>query len=208
MLSQLAYDTACQEHLEYYSLSVVKRILDAAELKIVDVTTNTVNGGSFAVTAMHKAAKPVSENMAVVDWMFQEEADMGLLTGEPYYAFAAETVLHAKRLKDLLSSLKASGKRILGLGASTKGNVVLQYAGLGTDLIDAISDVNPDKWGCVTPGTNIPIVSEEEARKMDPDYFLVLPWHFKAGIVEREAEFLSKGGKLIFPLPQIEVVGA
>lgn len=208
MLSQLAYDTACQEHLEYYSLSVVKRILDAAELKIVDVTTNTVNGGSFAVTAMHKSAKPFSDNLAVVDWMLQEEENMGLLTGEPYHAFAAETVLHARRLKDLLTSLKASGKRILGLGASTKGNVVLQYAGLGNDLIDAISDVNPDKWGCVTPGTHIPICSEEIARKMEPDYFLVLPWHFKAGIVEREAEFLSRGGKLIFPLPQIEVVGA
>ena len=208
MLSQLAYDTICQEHLEYYSLSVVKTILEAAELKIVDVTTNNVNGGSFAVTAMHRTAKPIWQAQPVIDWMLEEEEQIGLLTGEPYEVFALETEIHARRLRDLLSSLKASGKRILGLGASTKGNVLLQYAGIGPHLLDAISDVNPDKWGCVTPGTHIPIVSEEQARAMEPDYFLVLPWHFRTGIVEREAEFLAKGGKLIFPLPQIDVVGA
>ncbi len=208
MLSQLAYDTACQEHLEYYSLSVVKFILERAGLKIVDVTTNTVNGGSFAVTAMHQSARPVIDNSAVVDWMLAEEERLGLLTPAPYLEFAEKTRLHAVRLKDLLSSLKASGKRIMGLGASTKGNVVLQYAGLDQSILDGISDVNPDKWGCVTPGTHVPIMSEEDARKMEPDYFLVLPWHFRAGIVEREAEFLARGGKLIFPLPGIEVVGA
>lgn len=208
MLSQLAYDTACQEHLEYYSLSVVKFILAAAGLKIVDVTTNAVNGGSFAVTAMHETATPVLDNQAAIDWMLAEEARLGLHTAAPYQAFAGATREHAVRLKDLLSALKASGKRIMGLGASTKGNVVLQYAGLGPDLIDGISDVNPDKWGCVTPGTHIPIMSEADARKMEPDYFLVLPWHFKVGIVEREAEFLAQGGKLIFPLPNIEMVGA
>ncbi len=208
MLSQLAYDTACQEHLEYYSLSVVKFILERAGLKIVDVTTNTVNGGSFAVTAMHQAAKPVIDNSAVVDWMLAEEERLGLLTPAPYLEFAEKTRQHAERLNDLLSSLKASGKRIMGLGASTKGNVVLQYAGLDQSILDGISDVNPDKWGCVTPGTHVPIMSEDDARKMEPDYFLVLPWHFRAGIVEREAEFLASGGKLIFPLPGIEVVGA
>lgn len=208
MLSQLAYDTACQEHLEYYSLSVVKRILDAAELKLVDVTTNDVNGGSFAVTAMHKRATPVMDNQPVIDWMLEKEARIGLHTAAPYQAFAAKTKQHARELNDLVASLKASGKRVMGLGASTKGNVVLQYAGLDHTLLDGISDVNPDKWGCVTPGTHIPIMSEADAAKMAPDYYLVLPWHFRSGIVAREAEFLSKGGKLLFPLPNIEVIGA
>ena len=85
---------------------------------------------------------------------------------------------------------------------------MLQYAGIGPDLLDAISDVNPDKWGCVTPGTHIPILPEAVARAMNPDYFLVLPWHFRTGIIEREAEFLAGGGQLIFPLPQVEVVSA
>lgn len=208
MLSQLAYDTACQEHLEYYSLSVVQFILKAAGLKIVDVTTNTVNGGSFAVTAMHENARSFRDNQAVIDWMLAEEHRIGLHTAAPYQAFARETEIHARRLKDLLSGLRASGKRIMGLGASTKGNVVLQYAGIDNSLLDGISDVNPDKWGCVTPGTHISIMSEADARHMQPDYFLVLPWHFRAGIVEREADFLAHGGKLIFPLPTIEIVGA
>ncbi len=207
MLNQLAYDTVCQEHLEYYSLDVVRRILARAELEIADVTTNTVNGGSFAVTAVKTGSKHLSRNPQIVDWMLEEEDRLCLRDAKTYRRFAARAQAHAYQLKGLLASLKASGKRVLGLGASTKGNVVLQYAGLGPDIIDAISDVNPDKWECVTPGTHIPIISEAEARAMAPDYFLVLPWHFKAGIVEREARFLASGGKLIFPMPQIEIVG-
>jgi hypothetical protein len=99
------------------------------------------------------------------------------------------------------------GKRVLGYGASTKGNVLLQFCGFGPTEIPAIAEVNPDKFGVWTPGTLIPIVSEAEARAMRPDYFLVLPWHFKDGIVQREKEFLAAGGKLIFPLPEIEIVG-
>jgi hypothetical protein len=98
------------------------------------------------------------------------------------------------------------GKMSVGYGASTKGNVLLQFCGLGPDEIPAIADVNPEKLGCVSPGTHIPIVSEEEARALEPDYFLVLPWHFKSGIVEREREFLEKGGKMIFPFPESEIV--
>jgi hypothetical protein len=99
------------------------------------------------------------------------------------------------------------GKRVLGYGASTKGNVLLQFCQLGPAEISAIAEVNTDKFGAYTPGTLIPIVSEEEARAMRPDYFLVLPWHFKDAIVRREKDYLARGGKLIFPLPEIEIVG-
>ena len=208
MLSQNSYDTICQEHLEYYSLSVVKAILEQADLKIVDVTTNGVNGGSFAVTAMHKAATPPFDGIWSVEDMLSYEHDIDLASGAPYKAFAQRTRFHAKALKDLLVGLKASGKRVFGLGASTKGNVLLQYSGIGPELLDGISDVNPDKWGCVTPGTHIPIMSEQDARAMKPDYFLVLPWHFKTGIIERESAFLASGGKLLFPLPNIEICSA
>jgi len=96
---------------------------------------------------------------------------------------------------------------VLGYGASTKGNVLLQFCGLTDKDIPAIAEVNEDKFGCVTPGTLIPIVSEQEAAAMKPDYFLVLPWHFKDSIIRREQAFLASGGKLIFPLPEIEIVG-
>ena len=106
----------------------------------------------------------------------------------------------------MLEGLRADGKRIHGYGASTKGNVVLQFCGIGPDLVEAIAEVNPDKFGHFTPGTHIPIVSETEARAMKPDYFLVLPWHFKDGILQREQEWLAQGGKMIFPFPEIEIV--
>jgi len=102
--------------------------------------------------------------------------------------------------------LKADGRRIVGYGASTKGNVLLQFCGFGTSEIDCIADVNVDKYGSFTPGTEIPIVSEEDARKMSPDFFLVLPWHFRDGILAREDAFRAAGGKFIFPLPEIEII--
>ena len=107
----------------------------------------------------------------------------------------------------LIQSLKADGKKILGYGASTKGNVLLQFCGFTEKDIPFIAEVNPDKFGCFTPGTRIPIISEKEAKAMEPDYFLVMPWHFKDSIISREEEFLSGGGHMIFPLPEIEIVG-
>jgi hypothetical protein len=106
----------------------------------------------------------------------------------------------------LLDGLVADGKRILGYGASTKGNVVLQFCGITEKQVMAIAEVNTEKFGAFTPGTHIPIISEAEARAMRPDYFLVLPWHFKDGILRREQEYLSQGGKMIFPFPEIEII--
>jgi C-methyltransferase. len=103
--------------------------------------------------------------------------------------------------------LRSHGARVLGYGASTKGNVILQFCGIKSDLLSAIAEVNPDKIGSFTPGTLIPIVSEAEAHALQPDYLLVLPWHFRENILRREANFLARGGKIIFPLPQIEIVG-
>ena len=106
----------------------------------------------------------------------------------------------------MIREIQQSGKRIFGYGASTKGNVILQYCGLTVSDIPFIAEVNEDKFGSFTPFTHIPIISEKEARAMKPDYFLVLPWHFKKGILEKESDFLKSGGKFIFPLPKIEIV--
>lgn len=120
--------------------------------------------------------------------------------------FEERVYRHRDDLKRLLDSLNTDGKEIVGYGASTKGNVILQFCGLGPKDIPALADVNPEKFDTYTPGSLIPIISEAEAKAMQPDYFLVLPWHFKDGIVRREKEFLENGGKFIFPFPEIEIV--
>jgi len=205
MLRMTSYDTVCHEHLEYYSLGVVTRILDAAGMRPVDVKMNAVNGGSFAVTAVRKD-DPRRGSEAVVDWLLGQEDRMGLDTPRPYREFEERVFRHRADLRRLLEVLKADGKTVVGYGASTKGNVVLQFCGIGPDLLPCIAEVNEDKFGAFTPGTGIPIISEAEARAMQPDYFLVLPWHFRDGILRREAEFLARGGRMIFPFPEIEIV--
>ena len=206
MLRTNSYDTICHEHLEYYSLGVIEKILQSADLKVVDVVTNAVNGGSFAVTATHRANKSIHVNSAVIDWLLEQEERMGLRTPKPYRDFEERVFRHREDLVRLIRSLNADGKKVVGYGASTKGNVALQFCGFTSNDIPAIAEVNPDKFGCVTPGSHIPIVSEAEARAMQPDYFLVLPWHFKEGILRREKEFLNQGGRFIFPFPEIEIV--
>ncbi|MBI3610810.1 MAG: methyltransferase domain-containing protein [Nitrospirae bacterium] len=206
MLRLNSYDTICHEHLEYYSLTVIQKIVRAAGLKVVDVVMNSINGGSFAVTATKEGNRNIRPNDAVIDWLLEQEERMGLKTPHPYRDFEERVFRHRDDLTRLIRTLTADGKKILCYGASTKGNVVLQFCGLTVKDIPAIAEVNPDKFGCFTPGTHIPIISEKEARAMKPDYFLVLPWHFKDGILRREKEYLADGGKMIFPFPEIEIV--
>ena len=205
MLRTTSYDTVCHEHLEYYSFGVVQRILAAAGMRAVDIKMNAVNGGSFAVTAVRTTdARRGSD--AVINWLLEQEGRMGLDTPRPFREFEDRVFRHRADLIRLLKGLAADGKKVLGYGASTKGNVVLQFCGITPAELPAIAEVNVDKFGAFTPGTGIPIISEAEARAMKPDYFLVLPWHFKEGIVQREAEFLAGGGRMIFPFPEIEIV--
>lgn len=205
MLRTNSYDTICHEHLEFYSFKVVKAVLESKGLRVTDLVMNAVNGGSFAVTACKKNASFTS-NIPIINWMLKQEESLALDTPKPYRDFEEKTFKHRANLKGLIEALKEDGKKVLGYGASTKGNVLLQFCGLTIEHLPYIAEVNPDKFGSFTPGTNIPIISEEEARAMMPDYFLVLPWHFKSSILEREKDFLAQGGKLIFPLPEIEIV--
>jgi len=207
MLRTTSYDTVCHEHIEYYGLETISFILASACLRIVDVRFNRINGGSFAVTAVHRASL-LQGDPALMEWFLSQEKRMRFDTPQPFRDFESRVFQHRADLRDLIDALKSSGKRIFGLGASTKGNVLLQFCGLGPEQIECIADVNPYKHGRFTPGSRIPIVSEEEARAQKPDYFLVLPWHFRDTIVRREADFLRSGGRLIFPLPEIEIVGA
>ena len=205
MLRTHSYDTICHEHLEFYSFKVVKNMLEQCGMRVLDVQMNAVNGGSFAVTACKKSA-PLRSNMPIIQWMLQQENDMGLDTPRPFRDFEESVFRHRKNLTNLIDAIISDGKTILGYGASTKGNVLLQFCGLTAKQLPCIADVNEQKWGCFTPGTHIPIVSEQEAHAMNPDYYLVLPWHFKHNILEREKEYLARGGKFIFPLPEIEII--
>jgi len=205
MLRTNSYDTICHEHLEFYSFTVINNMLEKKGLKILDVSVNAINGGSFAVTAS-KTSASYKCNAPVINWMLKQERDMGLNAPKPYRDFEERVFRHRASLKELIEVLVSDGKKIIGYGASTKGNVLLQFCGFTNKHIPYIADVNSDKWGGYTPGSGIPIISEAEARQMNPDYFLVLPWHFRHGILEREKEYSANGGKFIFPLPEIEII--
>ncbi|ACJ20722.1 class I SAM-dependent methyltransferase [Coxiella burnetii] len=206
MLRLNSYDTICHEHLEYYSLSTVKKILETANFRLIDVVTNDINGGSFAVTAAKSTNKTIKSNQLIIDWMLEQEDRLGLNTIHPYAAFKERVHKHRAELTSLIGALNAAGKKVLGYGASTKGNVVLQFCGFTEKDIPAIAEVNPDKFNCVTPGTHIPIISELEARAMNPDYFLLLPWHFKEGVLRREKHYMAQGGKFILPFPEVRII--
>ena len=205
MLRTNSYDTICHEHLEYYSLSNIVYILEKVNMKIVDIQFNSINGGSFAVTAAKNNGKANRSN-SITSWLLKQESRMGLETPAPFRRFEEKIYNHRLDLIDLLKTLKNDGFKIAGYGASTKGNVLLQFCELNNSIIDYVVDVNPMKHGCFTPGTSIPIVSEEEALNNLPDFFLVLPWHFRNNILQKEEYIRARGVKMIFPLPEIEIV--
>jgi SAM-dependent methyltransferase len=208
MLKMNSYDTICHEHLEYYSLAVLEYILKQAELKIVDAVVNDINGGSIRCYATHidNFAFKNKEALQRINLLRQEEFDMELDTDKPYKNFQDRINVHKEELNCLLKKLKKEGNTVHLYGASTKGNTILQWCGIDHRIIEVAAERNPDKYGAYTLGTEIPIVSEEESRAMNPDYYLVLPWHFKAEFIKREQESLNKGIGMIFPLPNIEII--
>lgn len=202
MLERNAYDTICHEHLEYYAAAQIQWMADRAGLRILDITRNDVNGGSFAVTVAKRNA-PYATGVSVGAFL-RAEAELGLDQPGTYAAFQARVFRHREELLTKLHALRRQGRLVFGYGASTKGNVILQFCHLDKSLIPCIAEINEHKFGCFTPGTGIPIVSEREAKAQRPDFFLVLPWHFRNTLIEREREFLQQGGTMLFPLPQIE----
>ena len=208
MLKMNSYDTICHEHIEYYSLAVIEYILKQAEMKVVNVSHNDINGGSLRCHATHinNFAFKRDDFLQNIKAMRQEEFDLELDTDKPYRHFQDRINVHREELNSLLRKLKKEGKKIHIYGASTKGNTILQWCGIDNRIIDCAAERNPDKYGSTTLGTDIPIISEEESRAMNPDYYLVLPWHFKEEFLERERKTIERGIGLIFPLPKIEIV--
>ncbi len=208
MLALNSYDTICHEHLEYYSLAVIESILKRAGMKLVDVEQNSINGGSIRCYATHgdSLAFKDLESSTRIKQLRQEEFDLELDTDKPYKNFQDRINVHKEELNHLLKKLKKDGKTIHIYGASTKGNTILQWCGIDNRIVDFAAERNPDKFGAFTLGTDIPIISEEESRALKPDYYLVLPWHFKDEFIEREKDTLKAGTGLIFPLPQISII--
>jgi SAM-dependent methyltransferase len=207
MLRLDSYDTICHEHLEYYSYAVLERICQMAGMKIFRIGFNDINGGSIRCYATHRenGRYQFPEDQQLINEIRQKEFDLELDTDKPYTEFTNRINKLKSELYGLLITLKKEGKKIHIYGASTKGNTILQWCGLDNTIIDFAAERNPDKYGARTLGTNIPIISEAESRAMNPDYYLVLPWHFKEEFVQREKEAIEKGTGFIFPLPKIEI---
>lgn len=205
MVEHNAFDTICHEHLEYYALRQVSTLLARHGLRVVDVELNDANGGSFRVYACPENAA-MAGGEGRVDALLAREAELGYDTVAPLEALRQGAFEARERLLEFLNDCKQADKLVHGYGASTKGNTILQFCGIGTELVEEIADRNPRKWGRRTPGTRIPIVSEEESRSRKPDYFLVFPWHFRDEFLARERAFLEAGGHLVFPLPRLEIL--
>ncbi|SFB25974.1 NDP-4-keto-2,6-dideoxyhexose 3-C-methyltransferase [Amycolatopsis marina] len=200
-----AYDAICHEHLEYYMLSQIEWMAERVGLTVSTAEITDVNGGSLCVTLVKDPTQHKIDT-AEIDRIRRLEANLELDTMAPYENFARRVRDHRDSLRAFLEDSRAAGKSTLGYGASTKGNVILQYCGIGVEDLPCIGEVSAEKHGCSTPGTGISIVSEEEAKARRPDQLLVLPWVHRGGFIEREQEFLARGGKLVFPLPSISTV--
>ncbi|PIN93076.1 hypothetical protein COU54_04535 [Candidatus Pacearchaeota archaeon CG10_big_fil_rev_8_21_14_0_10_31_24] len=207
MLFQNSFDTVCHEHLEYYALKQIEWMVSRLGLRIVDVSFNNINGGSFRITVCHENGPYVS-NIDKLQKITKQENEAGLDRMYPYEDFKEKVEEIKVKITNFLQNQKSLGKTTHVYGASTKGNTLLQYLKLNTDLISAAAERNPEKFGRRTPATNIPIISEEESRNAKPDNFIVLPWHFKEEFLKREKEYLNSGGKFIFPLPNFEVINS
>jgi hypothetical protein len=201
MLATNSYDTVCHEHLEFYALRQIKWMADRVGFKIIDVEFNDINGGSFSVTVI-KSQGDLTVDI-LVQKILDDERAKGLDTLIPYKQFAQRVVESKHDLLRFITTARAQGKSVMVLGASTKGNVLLQYCGLTNKEIEFVGEVNSEKFGCYTPGTWIPIISEQELLTKNPDYMIVLPWHFKQFFLTNTK--LSKKS-LVFPLPKVEVI--
>ena len=215
MLKQLAFDNICHEHVYYYNLTSIIKMLDQVGMKVVDCKLNDINGGSFRVYVRKKCSDDTLFKTSPyrdvaqyrIDSILAMEDKMQITTAQPYMEFYKKICELKDQTVAFIKEVKSQGKTVWGYGASTKGNTLLQWYGLDHTLIDGIAERSPYKFGLKTVGTNIPIYSEAEMRKVNPDYMLVLPWHFISEFVNRESDYLSGGGQFIVPCPKFEIIG-
>jgi hypothetical protein len=198
------FDTICHEHVAYYSTKIINELANKNGLKLIDVNQNNVNGGSMQYYVSKKNSN-FKVNKNKIDGFIKKEKRLKIDQIESLKDFLERINIIKKRIKNFLICEKNKNKKIYVYGASTKGNVLLQYFGLDNKIISSAVERNPQKFGRLTPGTKIPIISEKRARKSPPDLFLVLPWHFKEEILKREKNLIKRGTRFLFPLPKFEI---
>ena len=196
------FDTICHEHLEYYSTKIIFDMCRKNKLKIVDINKNNINGSSkqFFISQQNSIISPKIEKIKKI---LKEEEKLNLDSKKKIIKFFHDIQKIKIRLLKLLEKIKKNNQTIHAYGASTKGNVLLQYFNIGRKYIDYVAERNPKKYNLYTPGTYLKIISEKKSRAMKPNYYLVLPWHFKKEILKREKKIRSNGTKFIFPLPKL-----
>ena len=198
------FDTICHEHLYYYSTKVIINLALKNNLRVFDLKKNNINGGSTQYFICKKKSK-YKTNHKVINKVLKEEKKYKLEKKQTFLNFFDEINIIKSKTVKYLQSIVLKNKQIHGYGASTKGNVLLQYFNIDKNYINFISDRNPRKNNHYTPGTKIKIISESKSRKLLPDYYFVLPWHFKDEILKRENKIRKKGCKFIFPLPRLKI---
>lgn len=206
MIRLNSFDTICQEHLGYYSTNVIKKLLEKNKLKIFDHEYNEGNGGSSRYYITHKQNKKIFINKKNIDEALAYEKKFKLDKIDTYLKFEKKIQKIKKICNKKINSILNLKQKIHGYGASTKGNVILQYFDIDNKKIDFISDRNPFKNNRYTPGTKIKIISEKKSRSLRPNYYFVLPWHFKKEILKREIKIRKKNTKFIFPLPKFKII--
>ncbi len=203
MMENLAYDQIMHEHLTYLGLKQMNWILRNVDMEIFDVSLNNVNGGSITIF-ISNINHNYNTNKNKIDELIEKENQLSTL--KPYIRFKQRIRSHKTDLNELLKLISKTEKSVLGYGASTKGNVVLNYCEIKSSELKLICDQNPEKPGLLTPGSRIPIITKDEMRKLNPDYLVVFIWHFRKEVIEDEIDFIENGGTLIFVLPRIHYV--
>ena len=208
ILDNAGFDSICHEHLGYYTLTTLQYLARDTGFELHDVFFNASNGGSVRVYLTPQGSpRPVPpENRARIESALWRERERGYLSSARHAEFRARAEKIRGDLRRILNEAMEKGKAVYGYGASTKGNVLLQYCGIGTREIRTIADRNPAKRGRLTPGSRIPICSEEEMREARPDLLLILPWHFTSEFLQREEALRAGGTRFIVPFPEVKIL--
>ena len=206
LMAQNQFDTIYHEHFSYFSFLTVEKVFAAHGITLFDVEQISTHGGSLRIFGRHSAdgTKPVSPRVTALR---QEELNAGLDNAKTYAAFAEQIKAIKRALLRFLINAKEQGKTVVGYGAPAKGNTLLNYCGVRTDLIDYTVDRSPHKHGSYLPGVHIPIYHPDRIAETRPDYVLILPWNLKEEIMLQMAHIRSWGGKFVVPIPKVEVLG-
>lgn len=203
LLDKTEFDTIYHEHVFYYSLSAVQVLAKRAGLQLFDVELQPIHGGSLRVYLQHSGWRPVA---ARAETMLKQERDEGLTTADHFVSFGFQVEALKRRLVHMLQQLRSSGNRLAAYGAPAKGNTLLNYCGIGPELLEFTVDRSPHKQGMLLPGSHLPILPPEELTARRPDYAVILPWNIAGEIVAQQREYLRAGGRFIVPIPEPRIL--